>query len=291
MEEFATLKLTRPYMHGPGVKRLQEFGDLLGFDYGPNDGIFGGDTENAVIAIQNHFGLEPDGICGKKTWDKILEALDYDYEGFDQEDDDALIVDIRGQHERPKLYARPRDWSDIDGVVIHQTGCAMPKDPEKWQRLNAHIGVTREGRVVLVNDYTDMIWHAQGLSQHRIGIEIAGNFPGIEGDMRTLWKGGGGPHSLTAGQMEGLETVFYMLKSEFKLNRATWKFVNVHRQSAPSRVADPGSEIYKKIVMPWMDELGATDGGPAFYTGKKKKGNPVPKEWNPSYTFGYFHRA
>jgi len=290
MEEFATLKLTRPYMHGSAVKRLQEFGDQLGFDYGDNDGIFGSDTKDSVVAMQENFGLEADGVCGPKTWKAILNALDSNYTGFDENDSNALIVDIRGMHPHPKLYKCSREWSDIEGVVIHQTGCKMPLNPEKWGRLNAHIGVTREGRVVLVNDFKDWIWHAQGLSKRSIGIEIAGNFPGIEGNMKTLWKGGGGPHALTAGQMEGLETVLHLIKAEFMLARVPWKYVNVHRQSAPSRVADPGSEIYKKIVIPWMEFLGATDGGPDFFTGKKKKGNPVPKEWNPNYKYGYFQR-
>ena len=46
------LKFTKPMMHGPAVKRLQELGDLLGCDTGPNDGIFGKDTLKAVKAIQ-----------------------------------------------------------------------------------------------------------------------------------------------------------------------------------------------------------------------------------------------
>ena len=36
------------------------------------DGIFGAATKNAVTAFQRTFGLTPDGIIGKNTWDRIV---------------------------------------------------------------------------------------------------------------------------------------------------------------------------------------------------------------------------
>lgn len=37
-----------------------------------NDGIFGNATFNAVVAFQGECGLVKDGICGEKTWQKLL---------------------------------------------------------------------------------------------------------------------------------------------------------------------------------------------------------------------------
>jgi len=48
---------------GEDVRRLQV---LLGVD--PADGIFGSQTEAAVIAFQKKHGLTPDGIVGSLTW-------------------------------------------------------------------------------------------------------------------------------------------------------------------------------------------------------------------------------
>ena len=36
------------------------------------DGIFGPQTQAAVIAVQNWFDLEPDGVVGPITWNAII---------------------------------------------------------------------------------------------------------------------------------------------------------------------------------------------------------------------------
>ena len=40
----------------------------------PVDGIFGEGTKNAVIAFQNRFGLNPDGIAGRATWNELYRV-------------------------------------------------------------------------------------------------------------------------------------------------------------------------------------------------------------------------
>ena len=36
------------------------------------DGIFGPATRSAVVAFQRLFDLDPDGIVGRNTWDRIV---------------------------------------------------------------------------------------------------------------------------------------------------------------------------------------------------------------------------
>lgn len=279
------LRLTSPMMHGPAVRRLQEIGDRLGFDYGPNDGVFGPVTERVVRAVQRRFHLEEDGVCGAGTWGAVLKAVDEEtppathaFQG------DVPMADRRGLHPRPRLFAHQRQWEDVTGVTLHQTGCAMPENPSGWDRLNAHIGVTRQGTVVLVNDPADMIWHAQGLSLRTIGIEVAGNFCGVEGDERTLWLGGGGPHELTAAQEKALGAVFVWLRDELARHGRVWREVHAHRQSSAGRRGDPGSALWQRVAMPWLRELNAQDGGPKWSVGS---GRPIPGEWNPDYPGRY----
>lgn len=76
---FKTETITGP--ERPTVKRKSE-GSVVeemqrrladeNFDPGPIDGVFGPRTEAAVIAFQKANGLDPDGICGKKTWGALL---------------------------------------------------------------------------------------------------------------------------------------------------------------------------------------------------------------------------
>lgn len=277
------LKLKTPMMHGPAVKRLQEIGDLLGFDYGPNDGVFGADTKRVVKGIQQRYKLKVDGVCGPQTWRAILAAADRPRKPSDLITPGSLdsgLVDITGRHKRPKLYSHKRKVEDIDTVLIHQTGCEMPSTPMGWRRLNGHLGATEEGLGIIVNPFTDMIWHAQRLSPTSIGLEIEGNFYGIDGKKNTLWKGGGGPDHLTRATLKMFENMFVYLCRWFETHQIEWKFIKAHRQSHNSRIADPGQEIWQEVAMIWIQRLGISDGGPDFFT---CSGRTIPREWNPEY--------
>jgi hypothetical protein len=161
----------------------------------------------------------------------------------------------------------------------------MPADPEKWGRVNAHIGLTKEGRVILINEPEDFIWHAQGLSKTTIGIEIEGNYPGIIGKENTLWKPGGGPDILTDETWEGAAFIYGYLKEWFDTRGIKWQHIFAHRQSYKNRTADPGQEIWQKIAMPWMVMSGATDGGELFKIGT---GKPIPSQWDIKYNNSYW---
>jgi peptidoglycan hydrolase-like protein with peptidoglycan-binding domain len=58
----------------PAVKDLQEALKTLGFDPGPVDGVFGGQTENAVKQFQQAREIPVDGVVGRVTWINIDEA-------------------------------------------------------------------------------------------------------------------------------------------------------------------------------------------------------------------------
>lgn len=293
------LKLRSPFMHGSAVRRLQELGDQLGVDGGPNDGIFGPDTQDVVLRLQAMLGLAQDGICGPKTWTGVLAAVDQQ-EGTVKAPDPFLgkfdlVHDIRHTHPPPRLFKSGRPWGAIMGVTLHQTGCNMPKNPKGWGRLNAHIGITQEGLIVLANSPLDWIWHAQGLSKFTIGVEIEGNYPGLKDNKKTLWKGGGGPASLNDKMLLALDQCFDLLQWMFESGSQVWRFVHAHRQSAPSRIADPGEEIWQTVGLSWINRLdvihGPTnkqrDGGPLYTRGK---GRPIPREWDSTKPTGYWDR-
>src|SRR6266540_3922662 len=66
------LYLRYPFYRGDDVRTLQARLNLLGFDAGREDGIFGERADRAVREFQRNVGLPADGIVGGTT----LEALD-----------------------------------------------------------------------------------------------------------------------------------------------------------------------------------------------------------------------
>jgi N-acetylmuramoyl-L-alanine amidase len=69
----ADFPVLRSGSRGLAVTRLQQRLRNLGFFTGVADGVFGGETEDAVRSAQRNFGLDADGIVGGATWDALLQ--------------------------------------------------------------------------------------------------------------------------------------------------------------------------------------------------------------------------
>ena len=65
------LYLRYPYDRGDDVRALQASLNVLGFDVGREDGIFGQRTDRAVRQFQRNVGLPPDGIVGTTTIEAV----------------------------------------------------------------------------------------------------------------------------------------------------------------------------------------------------------------------------
>ncbi len=58
------------------VMVLQDALSTLGYKTGRRiDGIFGSQTENALLGYQRQSGLDADGVCGCNSWKKISTAV------------------------------------------------------------------------------------------------------------------------------------------------------------------------------------------------------------------------
>jgi len=62
---------TRPALRGEDVRDLQLRLSRIGFDAGTADGVFGPDTERAVLAFQSEAGLATDAIVGPETLEQL----------------------------------------------------------------------------------------------------------------------------------------------------------------------------------------------------------------------------
>ena len=67
-------KTLRRGSRGTDVVELQEILTMCGYDCGAVDGAFGTKTHNALVAFQTEWKLDPDGVCGPKTWAALATA-------------------------------------------------------------------------------------------------------------------------------------------------------------------------------------------------------------------------
>lgn len=197
--------------------------------------------------------------------------------------DGVEILDFRMEPSSvPGWKGGVRSWDEIEGVLLHQSS-GPSIYIETWRRLNTHIAVQRDGRILLLQPFERVIWHGHGLSSKTIGLEIEGNFLGDEGNPDTWYKKFEGPHNLTPEQKKSLEILFEILSREFYENGKALTRIYAHRQSCVDRQADPGQEIWREVAIPWALALGIYDGqeyhgGPLHATGS---GLPIPRNWDP----------
>lgn len=65
------LYFRQPLLRGDDVAELQRRLNALGFDARRVDGMFGPDTQRALVEFQRSTGLVPDGICGSDSVDAL----------------------------------------------------------------------------------------------------------------------------------------------------------------------------------------------------------------------------
>lgn len=214
------------------------------------------------------------------------------------------VVDLSKEQLEPPLFDPPhhrilrgkkqtldrverRKPNQIDGVVIHQTGCSFGvtaaqmkasdgnRNLAKHRRalgVAAHMTAFDTGFAVLAHPLDWYVFHANALNARSLGIEIEGLFPELIGDRELL----GGP--LLKAAKDGLSYLVHKGREQKMPLRWVW----AHRQSSLTRPADPGEEIWRKLVLDFaVPTLGLVP-QPDFITG----GKALPAEWLPAKSGG-----
>jgi hypothetical protein len=83
---------------------------------------------------------------------------------------------------------------------------------------------------------------------------VEGNFPGVAGDMSTLWKPGGGPHTLSQAMVDASMRILEDIISQTAIHH-----VYAHRQSSKNRRACPGDAIWSLIGRPYREMLACSE--------------------------------
>lgn len=85
---------------GEEVKQIQQRLSGWGYDIGKVDGIYGPKTKKAVIQFQKKYGLQPDGIAGPLT----LEKMGLYFKTNASQNDSALLARIINAEARGEPY-------------------------------------------------------------------------------------------------------------------------------------------------------------------------------------------
>lgn len=143
--------------------------------------------------------------------------------------------------------------------------------------------MTREGRVIWIHDFDQLVVHGNGFNTTTIGIEMDGMYAGVEGDERTFWRPKNEPNrqpqSPTNELVEAAKAAIRWIRDEVARHGARLELLVAHRQSSKDRQADPGSALWQRVAMPLHEELGLSDGGAGYKLGN---GLPIPERWDAS---------
>lgn len=177
-----------------------------------------------------------------------------------------------------------RPWTQVTGVTLHQTACWLSdsKDPARCDAIGAHFVVYPDGSWFWNHDVNVMIVHGNGLNTRTYGIEIDGNFEGVDGKHETLWKGGGRRGQITAAQVATTKAIVCWQGAVIAAHGGAQKVVLPHRVASRDRQDDPGSLAWQLCGIALRDELGLDDGGPGFALHDSAGGMPIPEAWDPS---------
>lgn len=136
------------YMYKRGVteyvKKLQERLNILGYDCGTVDGIFGAGTRTQVMAFQNDQGLTADGIVGTATW-KALYSTGVGG-GDAQKPEEPAEPETPAEPEAPAEPETPtEDYTSFPEIYQYQSNQYVTKLQERLNALGYDIGCAPTG--------------------------------------------------------------------------------------------------------------------------------------------------
>jgi g-D-glutamyl-meso-diaminopimelate peptidase len=105
---------------GPDVMLVQSLLTKIGYDPGPIDGIFGRNTQQAVIAYQRNNGLAPDGVVGPATWASFERYL-VGYDNYTIKPGDTLYLIAARYHTSVEAILTANPGIEPQNLVIGRT--------------------------------------------------------------------------------------------------------------------------------------------------------------------------
>ena len=135
--ESSSAVVLEPGDSGADVTSLQELLISLGYDPGTADGVYGAETEEAVVSFQADAGLNTTGVADEATWDALTTDPDAPSSAAD-------VLQLQ------EALARLGYSVPTDGIAGEETAAAI----EAWQSdVGAEVdGVVDLGEVIFLPD-------------------------------------------------------------------------------------------------------------------------------------------
>lgn len=262
------------------------------------DGHFGAETRAALSRFAKEVRVHWN--TANEVNDELLAALGIDDDPDVPEPDedfdtgDVRVYDFRddwtGPHpkgrEGPGGLTLVRDPREIDSIVLHQTGVDFAdrdtdeKTARRAMRVAAH-AMAFEGFVSLPAPLLWYINHANNLNRRSLGIEVDGNYPGLVG--RKVLHGQ--PTRLKDETVLAARVGVKLLVTEGRRIGCPVRYIYAHRQADSWRQADPGEELWRRVVLEYAVPVLGLETRPAERypnrKGPKRHGMPIPAAWDP----------
>ena len=125
--------------------------------------------------------------------------------------------------------------SEADTLVIHNYHISETSHIKRGgaPKICYHYTIEKDGKVYLVNDHEDVVWHCKGQNLTSLGILLLGDFAGQDHDGRS---------EPTPEQLESLEMLLDKLTSELHLSPQ-----DIYGHFDFGKPACPGFEVMKFI--------------------------------------------
>jgi N-acetylmuramoyl-L-alanine amidase len=157
----------RPMMRGDDVAELQHTLNLLGFDAGKEDGIFGVETQRGTLEFQESRGLGEDGIAGPVTMLELKRV--------------GRAIGEAGRHnvaERQWLRTMPRDLAGLTVAVDAECRTAS-EAAHTWSAATAAVSSLSDHGAKPLLTRSEDVWADESLrAEHcnRIGSDFVIGF-------------------------------------------------------------------------------------------------------------------
>jgi hypothetical protein len=249
------------------------------------DGDLGAETLGALARLLQEHGKQFDDdadVVSEEELAFVYQLRDSLRNAPPRPGTPETFFDLRAEADRRHVI-KQRTWAEVTGICLHQTACVLGERPQRWATVGAHLGVTREGKIIWLHDFDYAVVHGNGFNNQTVGIEMDGTYAGVEGDLKTFWRPKEAPdrqpQSPTPALIEAAKQTVRWICAEVERHGGKVKALVAHRQASKDRQSDPGSGLWQAVALPLHSELQLSDGGTGFKIGT---GYPIPEAWDPS---------